>query len=382
MERKTFEIGHIRPPFHADSLLLRVTENCTWNRCNFCTLYKGGKFKMRSVEDVKKDIDNVKYYQNLIFRRFDGKGFDMARIMADYSALPTDEEKNCYSMVFNWIQSDGMKTVFLQDANTLALKKEMLCEILRHLRKTLPTLKTVACYGRADSLIRLSTEDFKELKAAGLTMIHSGYESGCDDVLKILNKGTTREQQIESGKRIKTAGLEFNVFYMPGSGGKTLSQKNAIETADVINQIDPEFIRIRTFVVKPSTVMWQKTQTGEFEECSDIEKLLELKTMIEHLDGIKSYLISDHIINLLPLLQGNIDKDKESMLSYINGFLSLPKREQMRFQLARRMCYNVDYTNMSYLNSADMKAIDSVIDNCQSKEEWEEILRRYLRRYI
>ena len=104
--------------------------------------------------------------------------------------------------------------------------------------------------------------------------------------------------------------------------------------------------------------------------------------MIEHLDGIKSYLISDHIINLLPLLQGNIDKDKESMLSYINGFLSLPKREQMRFQLARRMCYNVDYTNMSYLNSADMKAIDSVIDNCQSKEEWEEILRRYLRRYI
>lgn len=337
---------------------------------------------MRSVEDVKKDIDNVKYYQNLIFRRFDGKGFDMARIMADYSALPTDEEKNCYSMVFNWIQSDGMKTVFLQDANTLALKKEMLCEILRHLRKTLPTLKTVACYGRADSLIRLSTEDFKELKAAGLTMIHSGYESGCDDVLKILNKGTTREQQIESGKRIKAAGLEFNVFYMPGSGGKTLSQKNAIETADVINQIDPEFIRIRTFVVKPSTVMWQKTQTGEFEECSDIEKLLELKTMIEHLDGIKSYLISDHIINLLPLLQGNIDKDKESMLSYINGFLSLPKREQMRFQLARRMCYNVDYTNMSYLNSADMKAIDSVIDNCQSKEEWEEILRRYLRRYI
>ena len=78
---------------------------------------------MRSVEDVKKDIDNVKYYQNLIFRRFDGKGFDMARIMADYSALPTDEEKNCYSMVFNWIQSDGMKTVFLQDANTLAFKK-------------------------------------------------------------------------------------------------------------------------------------------------------------------------------------------------------------------------------------------------------------------
>ena len=95
-------------------------------------------------------------------------------------------------------------------------------------------------------------------------MIHSGYESGCDDVLKILNKGTTREQQIESGKRIKAAGLEFNVFYMPGSGGKTLSQKNAIETADVINQIDPEFIRKRTFVIKPSTVKWQKTQTGEF----------------------------------------------------------------------------------------------------------------------
>lgn len=336
---------------------------------------------MRSLEAIKKDIDAVVYYRDKIFQRFNG-GFDMDKIMLDYSLLPTEEEKNCYAMVFNWIQSDKMETVFLQDANSIAIRKDIFCEILRYLRSSLPSLKTVACYGRADTLIRLSTEDFKEIKAAGLTMLHSGFESGCDDVLKLLNKGTTRQQQIESGKRIKEAGIDFNVFYMPGSGGRALSQRNAVETADVINQIDPEFIRIRTFVVKPGAPMWNIAMSDEFDECGDIEKLIELKTMIEHLDGIKSYLISDHIINLLPMLEGYIHKDKDSMLSYINKFLELPKYKQREFQLARRMCYNVDYTNMSYMNENDMRVIRNVIKNVENDDEWEEVLRRYLRRYI
>ena len=381
MERKTFAIGNIRPPFHANSLLLQVTENCTWNRCNFCTLYKGGTFRMRSAEDVKKDIDVVAYYRDRIFKKFNGRNFDMNRIMAEYDMLD-EEEQSCFAMVFNWIRSDGMKTVFLQDANTIVLKKEMLIDILKHLKKTLPTLETVACYGRADALIRLSVEDFKELKEAGLTMIHSGFESGCNEVLEILNKGTTRELQIESGKRVKEAGIEFNVFYMPGSGGRALSEKNALDTADVINQINPDYIRIRTFVVKPGAPMWDIANGPDFDECSDIEKLKELRMMIEHLDGVNSYLISDHIINLLPMLEGYIDKDKEKMLKYIDDFLVLPKNKQMEFQLARRMCYNVDYTQMDYMPQKDMQGIRDVIAGVSDDKYWEEILRRYLRRYI
>ena len=119
-----------------------------------------------------------------------------------------------------------MKTVFLQDANTIVMKKNDLCELLKYLREKLPSLETVACYGRADTLTRLSLEDFKDLKDAGLTMLHSGFESGCDDVLKLLNKGSNRNQQIDCGNNIKEAGIEYNVFYMPGAGGKALSERN------------------------------------------------------------------------------------------------------------------------------------------------------------
>ena len=381
MEKRTFAIGNIRPPFHANSLLLQVTENCTWNRCNFCTLYRGGQFKMRSAEDVKRDIDTVAYYRDKIFEKYDGKDFDMDKIMREYSSL-SDDEKNCYAMVFNWIRSDNMKTVFLQDANTTSIRLDVITDILRHLRKTLPSLEVVSSYGRADTLTRLDVDGFKALKEAGLTMIHSGYESGCNDVLKLLNKGTTREQQIEAGQKIKAAGIDFNVFYMPGSGGKALSERNAIETADVINQIDPEYIRIRTFVVKPQTPMWEIAKGDDFQELTDIEKLQELVLMTENLKGIKSYLISDHIINLLPRFEGYINKDKEDMLRYAKEFLNLPKNKQMEFQLARRLCYNVDYNMMNYMPSEDMTQIREVIKNISSPQEWEELLRRYLRQYI
>ena len=104
--------------------------------------------------------------------------------------------------------------------------------------------------------------------------------------------------------------------------------------------------------------------------------------MTENLKGIKSYLISDHIINLLPRFEGYINKDKEDMLRYAKEFLNLPKNKQMEFQLARRLCYNVDYNMMNYMPSEDMTQIREVIKNISSPQEWEELLRRYLRQYI
>ncbi len=380
---KTFAIGNIRPPFHASSLLLQLTENCTWNKCNFCTLYRGGKFKMRSAEEIKRDIDNVAYYRDQILEKLENYDFNTVRMMAAHSPNITWEERRCYSIVLNWIKSDGMKTVFLQDANSIVIKKETLCDILRHLKNTFPTLETVACYGRADTLSRLTSNDFKDLKEAGLNMLHSGYESGCDDVLKLLNKGTTKQQQIDSGKRIKEAGITFNMFYMPGCGGKSLSEKNAVETADVANQIDPDFLRIRTFVLKSGSPMWEMAVSGDFDECSDMEKLVEIRTMIDHLDEkLTGYIISDHIINLLPLLEGYVDKDKAKMLDYIDGFLALPSYKQKEFQLARRMCSNLDYTEMELMPEKYMTEIRDTIDFAKTEDEWEEVLRQYLRKYI
>ncbi len=382
MEGKTFAVGNIRPPFHASSLLLRWTENCPWNRCNFCTLYKGGSFRIRSGEEIKQDIDAVVYYRDLILDRLKCGDVYKVKRMGDISPSVSREEKRCYSMVLNWIVNDGMRTVFLQDANTIIMKKEELCEALKYLREKLPSLETVACYGRADALCRLSLRDFEEIKEAGLTMLHSGFESGCDEVLKLLNKGSTRSQQIDCGQKIKKAGIEYNVFYMPGAGGKSLSERNALETADVINMINPEFLRIRTFVVKPGSPMWELAAKGDFDECSDIEKLREIRAFINALEGTDTYVISDHIINLLPQLSGFVNKDKQKMMDYIDGFLSLSEEKQKEFQLARRMCANVDYTEMELMPENYMDQIRGVIRNAETPEKWEETLRYYLRKYI
>ena len=383
MENRTFATGNIRPPFHASSLLLQLTENCTWNRCNFCTLYRSGHFKIRKTDEILKDIDNIAYYRDLIIERLRHNDIHTVKKMCSMSSSLTYAEKHCYSMVLNWIIADGMKTVFLQDANTIVMKKEDLCKILRYLRSTFPEIEIVACYGRADTLSRLSTEDFVELREAGLTMIHSGYESGCDDVLKLLNKGTSRQQQIDAGRRIREAGITFNMFYMPGCGSRFLSERNAIETAQVVNEIDPDFLRIRTFVVKSEAPMWEIAQGPDFDECTDIEKLAEIRDMIYHLDtNLSTYVISDHIVNLLPLLEGYVNMDKEKMLDYIDGFLALPRLMQKEYQVARRMWSNHDYTEMDLMPDQYKIKIHDLADQVPDGEEFEKLLRNHLRNYI
>ena len=399
MGDKTFAIGNIRPPFHAASLLLRWTENCPWNRCNFCTLYRGGRFRVRSLEEIKADIDVVCYYRDLILERLRDSDPRTVRRMGDISASTSREEKHCYYMVLNWIVSDKMKTVFLQDANTMIMKKDQLREALCYLRRKLPQVETVSCYGRADTLARLSAADFRELKEAGLNMIHSGFESGCDQVLTLLNKGTRREQEIDCGLKIKEAGITYNVFYMPGAGGRALSEKNAQETAAVINAIEPDFLRIRTFVVKPGSPMWELARAGRasagaapadaanapalFSECSDLEKVREIRSLVAALDErLDTYVISDHIINLLSGVEGFVRSDKEKILSYIDRFLALPQQEQKEFQLARRMCVNVDYDEMALLPENYRDQIRSLIRRADTAEKWEETLRYYLRKYI
>ncbi|MCI1930899.1 MAG: radical SAM protein [Clostridia bacterium] len=377
----TFSIGHIRPPFHANSLLLRVTENCTWNKCNFCTLYKEGTFHTRKIDDIKKDIDTVVDYRDMIISHINNGFVNQKDIYIEYTALSTDAERECYSMVFNWITADNMKSVFLQDANTMALLPEKTAEIISYLCKKLPEISLVAIYGRADTLSKITPSQYDMLKKSGLTMIHSGFESGCDYVLKLLNKGITSEQQIKAGKMIKKAGITFNAFYMNGSGGRSLSEKNAIETAEVMNKINPDYIRIRTFVVKPNTVMWHMSKDGRFDECTDIEKVKELFLMIQNLKNCDGYIISDHIINLLPFVEGHI-KDKDKIEKYIENFLEMPRLSQKRYQIARRVFFGGDYENITRFTNTTESKIDEILSHFTNESDFEDFIRSCLRRYI
>ena len=159
-----FEMGPIRPPSEANSILLRVTRNCPWNKCEFCGVYKGEKFSLRSVDEVKRDIDAMK-----------------AVGVTSSSA-------------------------FLQDANSIIMKPEQLAEILVYFREKFPEVERITTYARADTLSRITPENMKMLREAGLDRVHSGYETGSDQILQMIHKGTTRDQQVRGGLKVKEAG--------------------------------------------------------------------------------------------------------------------------------------------------------------------------------
>ena len=256
MER-TFRIGPIRPPSEAESLLLQVTNGCTWNKCKFCQLYRHTKFKAYSADSIKADIDNMVYQAQKVekYRNSNGTwdidGLNRALMEG------TDEERQCLYMMANWI-IDGAENVFLQDGNTTALSSGRLTDVLIYLRQAFPTIKRITSYGRAENLAKVSPEEFAELKAAGLDRIHSGFESGSDAVLKKINKGVTQQEEITAGKNVKAGGIELSIYFMPGIGGYELSEDNALGTAHVVNEVDPDFLRIRTAAVKPGTELYDR----------------------------------------------------------------------------------------------------------------------------
>ena len=181
--------------------------------------------------------------------------------------------------------------------------------MLIYLKQAFPGIKRITSYGRAENLSRVSAEEYAELKEAGLDRIHSGFETGSDAVLQKINKGVTQQQEITAGKNIKAGGIELSVYFMPGVGGKELTKENAEGTSHVINEIGPDFLRIRTAAVKPGTGLYEDYQNGQLTLCSDEEKLLEIRTVIERAPEIDTRVVSDHIINLLQGVEGHIVLD-------------------------------------------------------------------------
>ncbi len=174
------------------------------------------------------------------------------------------------------------------------------------------------------------------MRDAGLDRIHIGLESGSDEVLKLIDKGSTKEIQIEAGLKVKAAGMELSEYVMPGLGGVKLTSAHALETADALNQIDPHFIRMRTLALTPYAPLYEKWESGEFQKCSDLQVAEELLLMIENLDGISSVLTSDHILNLFEDLEGTFPDDKNRLVTILKTFLSMPPEQQRLYQVGRR----------------------------------------------
>ena len=268
-----------RPPSEADSLLVQATVGCPHNRCTFCMVYKDGvHFKIRPVEDVKADLRQARS-----------------------------------------VYGEGVQTLFLPAGNTIAMPTDALCEICRYAKEVFPLLKRITVYGSSQYIYKKGPHDLKKLSAAGLSRIHVGLETGDDVILKRIRKGTHRAEQITSGKWVMEAGIQLSVYVILGIGGKERTVSHAAETAMVLNVIDPDFIRLRTFVPKLNTPMLEDVQTGAFTMLGPHEVLQETESMIKELT-VTSQLTSDHYTNYINL-SGKLPDKKESLLQQIKTAL-------------------------------------------------------------
>ncbi|UCG78821.1 MAG: radical SAM protein [Nitrospirota bacterium] len=334
-EYKGFEDGPIRPPSEADSLLLRVTRNCPWNKCKFCSLYKGEKFSVRPVDHVIRDIDLVKRLCDEIHSALHLPDEQKRKKLNDLQAPLDENEWMAFQSAKNWVR-DGMRSIFLQDANSLIIKPDYLVNILEYLIETFPQVERITSYARSSSIARTSDDDMARIANAGLNRIHIGMESASDEVLDFVRKGVGKDTHIIAGQKIKRAGIELSEYYMPGLGGERLSKANALETADALNRIDPDFIRIRTLVIPHGTELFTDMQTGRFKKTGDIETARELLLFLDALEGITSTVKSDHIINLFEEVEGRLPEDKDYMKAPIKEFLDMDPLLQVLYITGRR----------------------------------------------
>ena len=329
-----FEQGPIRPPSEAGSLLLRFTRNCPWNKCTFCPVYKGKQFSRRSLEEIKKDIDTVAEIVEELRALSGGPGRSLSReVLGQVFSSPRFNDY--YRQVAVWLYA-GKGSVFIQDANSLLLPTSMLVEAISYLREKVPGVGRITSYARSSTLVKKSISELKAIREAGLDRIHIGMESGSDRVLEFVKKGVAAAQQIEAGRKVVEAGMELSEYFMPGLGGKELTEDHARESARVLNAINPHFIRLRTLRVPPRVPLFQDLQAGRFEKLSDDETVVEIRLFISLLDGISSRVVSDHIMNLLEEVTGKLPEDKEAMLAVIDRYLALPDEERLLFRLGRR----------------------------------------------
>lgn len=340
--RSSFEIGPIRPPNEggSSSLLIRATRNCPWSQCTFCygTPYGRARFQLRSVNEVKIDIDTVKMiteWLSIISREIGFKGEITSRfiniLLSHYPELTYNYSLLC---VISWVLS-GSKTVFIQDADSLIMPTGNLVEILKYLRGIFPSIVRVTSYARMKTLKIKNVEDLREIRRSGLNRLHVGLESGDDIVLRNIRKGVTSAEHVEGGRKAIEAGFELSLYVMPGLGGRSRYREHAVNTARVLNEINPHYIRVRTLVPRPGTPLHNDYVKGFFKILSPHELLEEIKIFIENLN-VNSRICFDHFINpsyrasggIKPLFKQDYEgyrlpDEKENILNTINYGLTI-----------------------------------------------------------
>jgi len=276
-----------RPPSEHASLLIQLTEGCSF-KCDFCMSNLQKQFKIRELDDVKRDLNVAKK-----------------------------------------LYGSNVRKIFFLDGNALVTPTEKLLKLTNYAMNTFPKLERIGVYAHAKDILKKSDEQLNALSEAGLKIAYVGFESGYDDLLKNVNKHATKQDYIEASKKLMKANITLSATFINGLGGGNnteISEKHAIESADLVNKICPEddriwYIAFLTLIVPPGTEIFKRKINGEFLEMNQIEILHELKTFIKHIKfenkNANCIFRSNHASNYLPL-RGILDREKQKILEVIN----------------------------------------------------------------
>lgn len=275
-----------RPPSEARSLLIQATVGCPHNKCSFCMIYKKGPpYRVRPFNEISEDLE---------------------------------ESRKLYG--------ETVRTLFFPAGNTIAMPTEELAAICRKAKEVYPGLERITVYGSSQYIAQKGKQLFL-LKEAGLSRIHVGMESGDDEILQRVKKGTTAAEQVLAGRLVKNAEITLSEYVILGLGGKERTEEHALSTAQAINQIEPDFVRLRTLVPKINTLLLHQINKGRFHLLSPHEILREAKLLIEHIT-CRTRLTSDHYTNYVNL-EGALPENRDRFIKIINKAL---KRDESEFR--------------------------------------------------
>jgi radical SAM superfamily enzyme YgiQ (UPF0313 family) len=283
-----------RPPSEADSLILPVTDGCSWNRCTFCEMYTAPQKRFRPRDEAEV-LDSI---------------------------------KRCGDQL-----GDGVKRIFLADGDAMTLSTRRLANVLEAIRRDLPGVRRVSSYCLPRNLRKKSADELRELADLGLSLVYVGAESGDDDVLAKINKGETFASTLDALQKLQQAGIKRSVMILNGLGGEILSQQHALNSARLMNLAQPEFLA--TLVVSfPQGEARLRENFPEWTPLSVLGLMQEMEILLSTLELKRTVFRSDHASNWL-VLRGTLGVDKPRLLQDLRAAIAAPEAAPLRPAWAR-----------------------------------------------
>lgn len=294
-----------RPPYEADSLLIQATAGCTHHACKFCTLYEDlpFRFRMSPLEEIEADLREAQLW-----------GTDpMAMLSARLQGIPRPQ---------------GPRRVFLVGANPFVLLPKRLEEIAELVRRYLPTVESIGCFARVTDVGLKSGEELRRLRTLGYDGLTVGVETGDDRALAFMNKGCQARDIVEQAARLDEAGISYSFFYLAGISGAGRGAEGALRSAEIFNQTRPRRIGSSMLTVFPSSELYREIQAGNWKEESELEKLGELKTLVEHM-SVPTRFETEGASNLVRV-RGDLPEDRERLAGYLESLIAGADEEALR----------------------------------------------------